>query len=625
MKNLLIICFDIEDIKKLKKVDKSKYSKVIVATDDIRVQNECNNNMMISDVTFLSKPIPYTNVANVVIEIIEKINTYFEEVSQNNNEFKKEIMQWPINVEGGNNTQIIQDSLLYIECLHSIVIKFNIYEILIISNVNYKLWDTIVKEYSLSYNIKFIFKKNYLLPISKKDLKNTIKPFYYLTRTLYIKARFGLQKNKNTNKHKIALLWLYNNSKKHIDNSLFISNLLSKANYNPLLYSWSLGKINNYEFKKNKINIIRVETYLTWKNILKSVNRSIIILSKKNRYFNVLDNYSFIYRNVQLNNIIKSIVFNYLINDVPDHYRFYKGFLSLKNDIQIFITTGELNKKKIGQIVEYCLPIENISKFTLSTFITNKNLYEEHRRKKYTEEYLKHTIFFVKNDSEKEKILDELDIVEQNVIVCGSPKSTVKLNISKIDAIKKLQINRNFDYLIFFDYPNQLLGYQSTEENVSTLITVLNFVSKYTHVGLLIKPHPSANLTALNNIKKLYNSTNIFYLDRKDSPDLGLIASDILITKCSTLGLEAFKYNTNVISVQFDGSDIFKLYDDLALYVYSTKELWNKLEELFCHDNTYENLYLKLNHAQQNFLAQNYKTVDKKLIIKKLEELHNST
>ena len=111
--NLLIVCFDIKDFNKVDKIELTKYAKVIVASDDFRVHEECENSDIITDVTFLQKAIPFTKVASNVIKIIEKANSFYQEVENDIKLFKKDFMQLPFFVEGGDFTQKIQNLLLY--------------------------------------------------------------------------------------------------------------------------------------------------------------------------------------------------------------------------------------------------------------------------------------------------------------------------------------------------------------------------------------------------------------------------------------------------------------------------------------------------------------------------------
>ena len=134
--NLLIVCSSFKDLSFIDKIDLSKYSKVILASDNLRIHKNFHQLKMIKEITFLSKPIPYTVVSNEVIRIIDKVNNYLGHVG-NLNIFNKQDLFWTYHVEGGGyTTQKIQDILLAIESAHNILNEYSINELFVIGPKN---------------------------------------------------------------------------------------------------------------------------------------------------------------------------------------------------------------------------------------------------------------------------------------------------------------------------------------------------------------------------------------------------------------------------------------------------------------------------------------------------------
>ncbi|WP_454442986.1 hypothetical protein, partial [Vibrio bathopelagicus] len=168
--SVLIVCFDIDDFKEIGKMDLSMYRMVIIASDDFRVHEKCKKDHRIKGVTFLQKNIEYTKVSDDVIKIIEKINYFYQNVGNTLKLFKKDFMKLPTFVEGGEYTQKIQDLLLYIESLNAIFNRFNINNIIILSDSN-KFVSKIINQYAIDNRIKISLTKKSNSKFSKYDIK----------------------------------------------------------------------------------------------------------------------------------------------------------------------------------------------------------------------------------------------------------------------------------------------------------------------------------------------------------------------------------------------------------------------------------------------------------------------
>jgi hypothetical protein len=80
--NLLIVCFDVKDLNSIDKIDLSNYRKIIIASDDFRVHEECKKLEFAYGISFLQRPIPYTTVVDDVVQIIDKSNLFYKEVEE---------------------------------------------------------------------------------------------------------------------------------------------------------------------------------------------------------------------------------------------------------------------------------------------------------------------------------------------------------------------------------------------------------------------------------------------------------------------------------------------------------------------------------------------------------------
>ena len=102
--------------------------------------------------------------------------------------------------------------------------------------------------------------------------------------------------------------------------------------------------------------------------------------------------------------------------------------------------------------------------------------------------------------------------------------------------------------------------------------TVINFSRDRKDVAVIIKPHPSADLSNLNELLSNAND-NIYTVNKNILPDHALNVSDLMICKNTYMGIEAMIYDVQVVSVLLDKESIFKIFGKAAEYIYEKKEL----------------------------------------------------
>jgi len=169
------------------------------------------------------------------------------------------------------------------------------------------------------------------------------------------------------------------------------------------------------------------------------------------------------------------------------------------------------------------------------------------------------------------------------------------------------------------DYPSSLFGYQSISEVSQVLLSVLNKFKSSKSVCLLIKPHPSASMTLFYSLQRKFKSDYIKFLNKEDSIDELLFISDILISKYSTVGIEAIKYNTLVVSPQLCKSDYFRLYGEYAFYKNNIEDLNRFLDELVYSKENFEKFKIQFMQKSKKFIHDFYVPLDENIIIKTLQ------
>jgi len=206
---------------------------------------------------------------------------------------------------------------------------------------------------------------------------------------------------------------------------------------------------------------------------------------------------------------------------------------------------------------------------------------------------------------EHKRILISQGTDEAQIIVVGLPWIK-KINNFAADNTKefsriKLGLSRKGCKYIFFDPGYVLLGWMNLSEQLSQLYVILEVAKVNSNVIILIKPHPSYRDGIIERIVRDYNLDNVHFFSATFPLYHILNSSDLLITKMSTLAVEAMCLNIPTIVNMFHPEKNFMYYEDAVEYAYTPLELTNFLNK-FITDNDFSINWCK----NQNISIKNY-------------------
>ncbi|MDA9804410.1 hypothetical protein N9C67_00150 [Gammaproteobacteria bacterium] len=610
-RNLLIICSNIKDIHKIYKLDLSIYSSVVIASDDIKVHKEVKKLEIIDKVIFLQKPIAYTKVADGVIEMIRKVNNYFEKLAELDIFNRKELF-WTYHVEGGYTTQRLQDTLLAIECANLIFDEFAINELVTFGSNNslmIKIFKRLASQKgykTCSYNHKY--------SLNKRDFQDIIRPIYYLIRSLLCKI--SSKRSKHLDSSNIVLFQVCGSSSKHISNALLPQNEFLKNGLTPLNILWGNSKevknINNMGYKA-----ISLESYLRYSDFFISLFKLILVFKKiktlKSLFYKTN---TFMHKDIDISDIVYGSVLKYLYIDGPENFRYRMAaqrFVSEYSEHLVAIKYCAAKYLTQGTIMSEIFEDKYI-KFDYEVGIVGPNSYLKHNSKRHLNFFSNNFIKFASNDTERHCLIEYENVSEKNAIVYGAGRADShfkNVNVfSKENSKKIIGIKEDYDIHMLFDYSGTLPGYISIEEASYHLDTVMDFCKDYPNIALIIKPHPSADMSILSNA--LSNKTNnIYVVDKNTLPDHALNIADIMITKFSYMGIEAMIYNVQVVSLLFDDESMFKVFGEAAEYIYDKEELIMFLKNTFSTKNAFIQWKEQYKEKGEKFIKQFYPNLGK--------------
>lgn len=150
---------------------------------------------------------------------------------------------------------------------------------------------------------------------------------------------------------------------------------------------------------------------------------------------------------------------------------------------------------------------------------------------------------------------------------------------TKLRSREKLGLYEG-DWVVLLDSNVVCSGYLTSQEQQKVLVMMLNFAQVNSNCILMIKAHPTSKTTIIQQLIAEYALPNVKLILSGILPYDALNASDLLLTKISTLALEAMYLNVPTIGVILDNELNWKVYDEGIEYQFSLYGLRTRLQEL---------------------------------------------
>jgi hypothetical protein len=159
-----------------------------------------------------------------------------------------------------------------------------------------------------------------------------------------------------------------------------------------------------------------------------------------------------------------------------------------------------------------------------------------------------------------------------------------------------------------FDPNCALRGYQSAREQAELTECLLAAARQAPSIVLVVKPHPAYPIDHLSSLFAAA-PTNVIVLPRQSPLSHFLNAMDLMVSKYSTLLLEAALMRRIAMPVILDGDMRFRVFGDLAPVITEPSILTGLLvrlasEPMFRTTWMTENLHRQESHLQRNYLPQ---------------------
>lgn len=590
---ILLICRTLNNSDKLFSIISDNFDKFIVASDDIRVHKAVKKYNSSIDTTYLERMESFYPVVDELLLILEKINRWLKSLRPNEPQLTDELY-WLSHCEGGDTTQRILDLLLLRRSYLDLILCLKPNRIILIDRSLNAWEDELIFNLANEYRITI----SYAEP--REIIKNWIDKKWYGIRPVLIGIYKTLTvlktKIKNFNHSKLKIcdekfvaIHLPTAEIKHYNHSINIAKAFTLSGFQSIIIGWRLGQIVN-NLKNDKQEYIEIETFISlfniataWKNIL-IIKRS----AKKNIGHFLSNDLNHDYNT--LRPILTQSMNSFIFSDFLERLLYKDGannFFARKTPIAL---------RPLSLILPLAVMTYKEAKKNnpnLITFMHGSWPYNVPNPISYSKEPIDRRSVLMSCSGENHlNYLSNLGYERKNIQVTGlhwlEPLLNFKKNFSKAESRKILNIKSDSKLYILIDPGTHLRGYMTKREQFLVIISFLEFASKNKDIVFLFKPHPSHISGELEEVVTSYELENVYILDHRILPYHAINSSDILITKASTLAIEAMYLNVPTMAIILDNEKNFECYGNAVEYYFSIDLLLEKITLLSKDESSYK-------------------------------------
>ena len=580
--NLLIVCYENMNIENIIEANKYKYN-IHISSYDITLINKYKNHEEVINSFFLEQNVVLFDISDEVLDIVKVINQDIDKY------FDKDLF-FGTHIEGGFTSQAIQDIVLFSKSLKNIIKKYKIINVIDIYNKEFYQQSRYIENYCIEDNINYK-KINFTLKNNFHFLK--IKKYLYEPYRFYQYIKFKITNSKkSTIKNKSIVISLLSDKTKFLNLiKTFVEIVHTKTNYEIVYLTQTVDK-NSTQVNHIKDSIILLEHQISLVQYVRSFFKflkDIYIYHKKKGILK--EKYISTYGYQYSHEILEALKANIYINSAYK-YRYnsamnlfidsnYNKILALKLWGGVGLYEGIVTAKYIK---------ENYPCIYTFDFHIGINLIAFPYKPKNTSNY-----DFVFVDSEYEKI-SYLDNMPKDKIILfenfkqNSIISDFMLKYSRFESLSVMKINKSYKHYVLIDIQAYVPGLSDLQEIIDFVYLAKTLASAYNEFYFLIKPHPAfKHKSFLEEHVQDIKNIQIF---TKTDPILHLLnVADIVITKFSTIGLEAILFEKIVISMIYNDKR-WKNFGEGAIYI-------NKFDEITHIFDDFENIQ---NHKKKDIL-----------------------
>ncbi|TSA08175.1 MAG: hypothetical protein D4R73_08990 [Deltaproteobacteria bacterium] len=580
--NILIICREQSDAYLLARLKPRPGCRYIEASGDVRVDREAGRLPWVSEVCWLEQMESFYQVAQEVIKCLEVINRWTASLGDDEAGVPKELLFWIRHSEGGMTTQRLQDMLLLIRSYLHLMDSYKANQIIILRNPGSKWEDDVLAATASSLGITSKVVGRFRLNVFKgwlfTFLKNLPRDPYHNVKFLKVKLLSLFQGGNRWISNNEIDVQLCSSALKHVENIIPIMKSLRERGFEPIALTWR-AEAGAKTIRREGLRAEDLDSWVPFSALWQVPFRVYRTWRQANkRYRELSASPELRFRNVSLGPLLFPSMKSFFLAELGQRYRFLLAngrYFAIHSPLAVKLWGGDTLAEGIVALkILREKPRRPLFIYWFWVFIENPYELDS-----------KNIDLFLAAGKAHEDYLKKLGVSSDRMASVGLSRydhlPSFQQEYSPAQSRAFLKVPEGFQSYILFD-PNAVIrGYLTGREQSQQTNTLLEFAAKHPRVALIIKPHPSHQPGSLEALLDFYSLPNVFFLNENMLPYHAINAADLVLTKFSTIALEAMLFEKPVISVILDGEDHFKIYGEAVEYVTNIEELNGSLNNFY--------------------------------------------
>jgi hypothetical protein len=604
-KNVLLVCRGLSELHLLQGLQPQPGCRYIVASDDLRVHQEMEKCPWVSEICFLEQMESFYTVALDAIKFLQLINQWLESLGHDPKGTPRELLFWIQHSEAALTTQRIQELLLLIRSYDYLLDTNNITNVIVFAHPQSGWEDDILIKVSKSRGIEVKIIGSFRLSILKAKLRSLMKFIardpYYISYILRAKLYGRLKPHRSGISEKEIVFQICSSEKKHVENVLPLMKALKNRGYFPVALHWRASQARK-KIQQEGLGWEELETFVPLAALWEAPYRVWLTWRQARRRRNeFLANAELQYHHIALGPLLWPWMRSFFWEELPQRYRLQqaaKQYFAGHSPKAIRAWGG-------GVISEGAILLKSLNDSQRPlNFFWIMGVFES----PYDAGCYSHDLLLAAGESQRQ-YFEKFGVPPERIVSVGLSRyehlAKFRQDYSPSQSRAYLNIDQKFQHYFLYDSQAALRGYTTCQEQSKVTKALLIFAREHPSVALMIKPHPSHRPGWLEALIDYFSLPNVFLIDKNMLPYHALNAADLLITKFSTIALEAMLFKKPVVSILLDGEARFRIYGEAVVRADDLEAL-NEILTMIVSDASRRTAWVENQIKHQEIFLKNY-------------------
>lgn len=564
---------------------------VIVASDDPRVQLEAGRHPNVCQTCYIEQSSSFYSVAPAVKETVEKIDDWLSSFASQYPDLSLEILRWGCTVEGGLTSQRVQDALLLIDSYQSLLDRIQPVAIVLMSSATTWWEDRVLAQIATGRGLPF----QQDTPIRPRRLMQAatawLRPCALLTyRLLHLLLLGGGRPTSSptplTGVDGSILFVLCSRAPNHFENVKSVIRELASKGASCLVLRWHAFERIAFRGTPGDPNFDTTPSHQLerWVGLRDLWNAFLLSRQLRLRIMAASDDQEspwqrLDYRGVPLAPLLTDSLRHFLIVELPSRISFLRALhVALASAVPAAVKPWgapegfeyrsisrlwpEAKRPLIfqywlgvGMPWPYANPRQHLDLFLAKDAVESAQVARDYHR-----------------DPAQIEVVGQIRLAGHRQFAEVTPQANSRHHLGLPDLRGALYVG--------FDPNCALRGYQSAREQAEITQALLTAIQLSRNLVLIVKPHPAYTIDHLAPLFAASSNPQVIILPSEAPLTHFLNSLDIMVSKYSTLLLEAALMRRISLAVIPDGDTRFQVFGQLAPVITDLKALTSRVCQL---------------------------------------------